>query len=115
MKKLIKENVQYINSYKNICEWQKSKIKNLEDEILRLKTILEGSEAVLRESTKEYMDEIISKTDQINELKNTIEKQEIKIMIDKMKNCYNCKNKTLPYCVTCEDCEKYDKWKLRED
>ena len=85
MKKLIEENVQYINSYKNICEWQKSKIKNLEDEILRLKTNLNGSQLVLQESIKEYMDEIVSKTDQINELKNTIEKQEI--MIDKMKNC----------------------------
>ena len=60
MKKLIEENVQYINSYKNICEWQKSKIKNLEDEILRLKTNLNGSQLVLQESIKEYMDEIVS-------------------------------------------------------
>lgn len=36
---------------------------------------------------------------EINELKNTIERQEL--MIEKMKNCYNCKN--------------IDKWELKDD
>lgn len=63
---------------KSVIKWQRLQIKNLEDEILRLKTNLNGSQLVLQESIKEYMDEIVSKTDTINELKNTIERQEIK-------------------------------------
>ena len=73
---------------KSVIKWQRLQIKNLEDEILRLKTNLNGSQLVLQESIKEYMDEIVSKTDTINELKNTIERQEI--LIEKLKCCGNC-------------------------
>ena len=107
---------------KSVIKWQSLKIKNLEDEILRLKTNLNGSEAVLQESIKEYMDEIVSKADVINELKNTIERQEI--MIDKMKCCENCKHSTWSLISDCVECchhkielrntcdEKYTNWEL---
>ena len=86
------------------------------------------------EKNKQETDDFIErKINQINELKNTIEKQEI--IIDKMKNCENCirdnfdkyiitedgffrnPNYTNGTEITCDNvkCVNYNKWELKED
>ena len=97
---------------KSVIKWQRLQIKNLEDEISRLKTNLNGSQLVLQESIKEYIDEI---------LKNTIERQEI--LIEKLKCCGNCKHQgVVEWCNLREEFihtigygEKDCVWKPKED
>ena len=70
----------------------------------------------------ELLKQFKEQEDVINELKNTIERQEI--MIDKMKCCENCKHSTWSLISDCVECchpkielrntcdEKYTNWEL---
>ena len=65
----------------------------------------------------ELLKQFKEQEDVINELKNTIERQEI--MIDKMKSCYNCKNvyyEDDAYCrLTNKEACFCKNWELKED